>query len=397
MMTRAKFYGVACGFVLVGMLVACLWPFHSPSNEVAWLEQGNGVRLGGHATMVSRGAIMPSDRPAPNAWTLEIWLRPGKTYQSDTILAFYNPARPRGLLLRQWQTDFLVERRLWSRELNDGTPDFGVGRVFREGRTVFLTLASGPQGTSLYIDGNLVRVAPQLRVSGDNLSGQLVMANSPVDNDSWFGELRGLALYSRELNEAEVYRHFATWTQTGRPDETRDEGLAALYLFDEKSGNIIRNQVLSGADLQIPERYLEVHQAFLKRPWDEYRPGWDYWKNVVINIVGFVPLGFFLYGYLSLVLLFRRGTLITILTGGLLSLTVEILQAFLPTRDSGMTDIITNTLGTALGAALCFGATLVCEDLSDSRHVKLRRLAALFVRHEREEALTAPERAWIGL
>jgi len=87
-------------------------------------------------------------------------------------------------------------------------------------------------------------------------------------------------------------------------------------------------------------------------PWDEFQPSWSYWKNVMINIGGFVPLGFFFCAYLVSVRRMNRAVLATIVLGGVVSLTIEVLQAFLPTRDSGMTDLITNTLGTVIGTAL---------------------------------------------
>lgn len=377
MVTRKHLYGVASAAIFIGIVVACLWPFGAPGNQVSWLEQGQGLHFGEYGTVSSRAPLLPSPDSTEVAWTLEMWLRPGQAYQDGTILAFYDRYRNRGFSLRQANADLVACERLWTTNLPVEGRTIDIDGVFRRRPLVFLALTSGAGGTSIYINGNLLRTSPQLHLSRADLSGRLVLGTSPVDNDAWSGDVQGLAFYSFELTGAEVSRNFASWTGTGRPDIANQQGLAALFLFDARSGKVARNQVLSGADLDIPARYNEVRHARLKRPWDEYRMDSDYWYSAAINVGGFVPLGFLLYGYLFLGLRQGRAALITILAGGLLSLTVEILQSFLPTRDSGMSDIVTNTLGTALGVALFRGASIVCGHLADSRFAHVRLLAGL--------------------
>jgi len=164
--------------------------------------------------------------------------------------------------------------------------------------------------------------------------------------------LKGLAFYDHALTPTEVVAHFKTWTGKKRPDISESERAVALYLFNEDAGGVVHNLVPAGTDLHIPERYQLVHQVFLEPFWEAFEPDWGYWQDVLVNIAGFVPFGFLFCAYFSLAGRIKRPALVTILLGLGVSLTIESLQSFLPTRDSDSTDVITDTLGTCYGVWL---------------------------------------------
>ena len=132
-----------------------------------------------------------------------------------------------------------------------------------------------------------------------------------------------------------------------------EKGAAALYLFDEHGGAVAHNSLDPATDLIIPTHYFILHPAFMLPPWREYHPTWSYWRDIVVNVAGFVPFGFCAFAYLSLTRVVKHSGATTVIVGLFTSLTIELLQAFLPTRSSGTTDLITNTLGTAIGVMLC--------------------------------------------
>jgi VanZ family protein len=146
----------------------------------------------------------------------------------------------------------------------------------------------------------------------------------------------------------------------GRPAISEDEKAVGVYLFDERAaGSVVHNAVHGGIDLNIPKRFSLVHQIFLEPFWKEFRATRDYFSDVLVNIAGFVPLGFVFCAHWTSVRRMRHAALATIALGFAVSLTIEVLQSYLPTRYSDTTDVITNTLGTFLGVKL-LGFTCGC-------------------------------------
>ena len=351
---HARIVGASCICVVSIILIVGLWPFHAPNNNVDWLKNANGLHFGRYGSIVSSGAFRNNDLNGDTSCSLEIWLEPSLTDGKNTILSFDGSRHPGAPFSLHQNKDALVlhqhnadshgtVRTAWLR----------IDNVFRDKRPVYVTITLGKENTSVYLNGVLAKVSPILGTSTNNFTGQLVVANSPGTDDSWSGRILGLAIYHRKLTAVQVAQHYEDWTKNRQPAPAQDEVPVALYLFNERAGEIIHNRLDPATDLVIPKRYFVLHSAFLTSPWREYRASWSYWKNVGINIAGFIPMGFCVVAYFSSVRTTdRAATAATIVLGFVTSLTIETLQVFLPTRDSGMTDLITNTVGTALGVIL---------------------------------------------
>ena len=334
--------GILCIAVLGVILSLGLWPFHVPANDVAWLGNRNGLRLGRDSTVISASAFQAEEH-GPGSGSIEIWLQPARVWVASTLLSFSGTGHSEPFRMRQSLTDL---------ELHEGgTSRLYVDEIFRQRKPRFITVTSGVPGTEVYIDGVLAKTA-RFRLSAADLAGRLILGDAPGQTDSWAGTLFGAAVYQRELTAAEVSKHYQTWTQQGRPEIDASERCRALYQFDERAGTVVHSRVEPGVDLQIPARYMVLDQKFLEPFWEEFSLSRSYASAALKNIVGFVPVGFVFFAYLSGVRGMRRAALVTVLLGALISLTIEVLQGFLPTRDSGTTDLFTNTLGTWLGVWL---------------------------------------------
>jgi hypothetical protein len=342
-----RMLGGVCGFVLCGILIAGLWPFHGPRNSVAWLTEGIGLSLGPHGSMVSLGEFKSRESAVDSPCSIELWLRPAVVAGSGTILTFYQPSNFKAsFALRQSLSDLVIQL-----DRQNGSHVY-VQRVFLSRTPQFITITSGAQGTVAYVNGREFQRFRTYQVREEYLTGKLLVGNALAGTQEWSGQLLGLAVYDQELTPEEVLEQYNNWT-THRVAALGEGGHAvAVYPFNEGAGVVAHNQVDAATDFVIPKKFFVVNKKFLSWPWNEFYPGWSYWKDVAINIGGFVPFGFFFCAYLRLVRAASRPTLVTVILGFAVSLTIEILQAFLPTRDSGLTDVITNTVGTAAGAML---------------------------------------------
>lgn len=350
-----------CFSVLFIILVVGLWPFNFfPPNKVKWLSDRSGIQIYGQGIIFSQAPGWNQEKALfpDRAITIELWLHPNQeTNNLPSILTFYDGQNPDIFLVGQWKSHLVIRSRMVDRQkLKSGKfyQEIGLRNALLKNQDVFITVTSQREGVFIYKDGQLASKYPYQRLLGDSIRGdiRLIIGNSPTGQNYWPGDILGVAIYNRAFSTDEVAGNYLSWLHNDPYSIKKERSLLGLYLFYEREGKVIHNVVNSDDTLTIPDVFKPVRKVVLSYPWrGDFKWNLTAAQDVAVNILGFIPLGIF-FCLLLLEEKKQRGMtayIVTIMIGVATSLVIELTQSYLPTRDSSLADLATNTAGTIVG------------------------------------------------
>ena len=276
-------------------------------------------------------------------WTIVLDLKTLPPLRFGRILSYSRDEHDFNLNIDQFWDDVIIRIRTGK----DGrSREIGIAKAADPAseRKVSLAVEYDGQTISIYLDGQrkaLQRIG-SIDYSSWDSSFPLVLGSQTDGENGWRGVIYRLAVVGRAV----------------RPDELQNIPtkipVILLYSFDEHTGLVTRDRsAVNQTSISWPELFIPYARTILQSPrdyWPKYgRPSPS---DIIANVLIYLPIGYLLASWLR-----RRGKpwfgIASPILGGFgLSLTVEIVQAYLPSRYSSTVDVITNTIGTIIGVYL---------------------------------------------
>jgi VanZ like protein len=324
-----------------------LWPFNFvPENRIRWLPGGAGLGFGGYGQAYSSVPIfLPSGRDGAVEGTIELVFTPSKSYRGASSVFSVVGQDEVSFTIGQSVTDLFLQGS-FTNGAGEPVAKLWIDDVCGDAEELFVTVMLGTHNVNVYLDGHLARSFP-VSTRTNMLLGKVLVGHSVKGGGRWSGSVARLAIFEGTHDAADVSRRYERWTITRHLDKDADHHGDA-YEFDTPAEFVI-NIGDRGLNLVIPKTFRLSKPEVLEWPDHLNR---SVVVDAVINIIGFIPFG------LGTCLCLRfwtgwnisRCVAMTILVGASASLVVEVLQVLLPTRDSSLADLVTNILGTAIGA-----------------------------------------------
>jgi len=345
--------------ILLGVLFFGLRPKDFTfTNGANWISERPGIRFSKYGIAYTEPFVKSIEEGISelNGFSIIIAFKPESFHEKgfNFILSIHNGENCDQLLVGQWRSyiiimngdDYPNKRKI---------PRIAANIISPAPRITFLTVSTSKEGTKVYVGGQLAKTNPNLILKfpkGDKT--RLILGNSVYGRHSWNGEIYGLALYDYSLNAHEIALHTKGWQEDQDLSFAEKDKPAVLYLFDEKRGKRAFDHGEGKLHLEIPPRMHTLEKIILSPPWIGWELNKNYFIDIIINFIGFIPLGF----VLSATLIEINGTfkkpvvLMTVALCFIISLTIEIVQAWFPSRSSSMLDLMSNTSGALIGAMI---------------------------------------------
>jgi len=328
------------------------------SNGVNWITDQPGIRFGKYGIAYTNPFIEygRENISEPNNFSIEIALKL-KSYREkgfNIILAIHSGKESDNLLLGQVHSriylvsgdDYDLKRNTKRIRLNLDSPSPAIQ---------FVTITTGQKGSAVYLNGQLVRTKKDLTLQIPNGSkARLLLGNSIYGKHSWQGDVYGLAFYGYTLTAQDIKLHFNKWFQERNFSFAKKDNPLVLYLFNEKGGLKALDHANGNHHLEIPLRMHTFKKKILSAEWSGFKFNKIINEDNFINLLGFMPFGFILAAtFIKLGGTFEKHYfLITIFFCFAVSLIIEIVQAWIPSRSSDLVDLILNTLGALIGSVI---------------------------------------------
>ena len=360
---KKRILGILCVLMAAGLLFLGLWPFDpSPKNRAYWLANEEGLHFDGQDRRwkLSVGGIAYTPSPLRSSgnppagkglFSIDIVLRAAVEAESGVprILAFIDSSGKDVFYLGQWKQSLIVRWYAYDQSGKRRMKEIGVRDALTKEKTLRITLVSEPTTCSVYVNGEPARSFQGVALIGEKESVRglsATLGNSRNVKSPWTGTVLALKVYERALSEQEIDQDRGV-----AEGSVSHEGLIAAFALDKSHST--SSPDLSGNEnrLAVPDR-VTLRNSIL---------AWPDWRNqkdsspvpdIAVNILGFMPFGFLFAFWREQAQGSRRWRycLLAVLIGALISLVIEVTQAFIPARDSNMVDVICNTIGTVLGA-----------------------------------------------
>lgn len=353
---------ITAGFVAL-MLCAGLWPFtFAPSNNAVFDKKG-GISFSRPAAIFDADTLNPAEKAVLAESTVTIAIRVSPSGESPWFISqivTFTDGNRLCAIVGQWKSHLVLktfpDRTRAGRE---PSAEVAVRNILNAGTTRDIVIVTGRAGTKIFVDNHHALDDQDFRLFPGRAGGplRLSLGGSLSGKYTWNGTLFCFSLIAGDASER--LTNSANAAPCAACEGERKQGAIMGFSFEEP-GSLVRNCAGVRHSLVIRDRFPVIGGNVLVPFWDDFTNDASYYSDIAVNLLGFIPFGFFLARFLSQVngMGRRRVVAAVVAAGFVLSLGIELSQVFLPGRSSQLSDLICNTIGSFAGAHLCFRLSL---------------------------------------